>query len=70
MGKGDAFPWSKVQGLDTSPSVPSNAEVKDGWTYTSTSLYIFMSGYLTKHWRKFTFLSIKAKKKQKQIPGL
>jgi hypothetical protein len=35
-------------------SPPSNAEVKNMWSYTSSPLYIFMAWYLVKHRDKFT----------------
>jgi hypothetical protein len=36
-------------------SFPSNAEVKNTWSYASTPQYIFMSSYLLKHRDNFNF---------------
>jgi hypothetical protein len=38
-------------------SPPSITEVKNVWSYTSTSPYVFMAWYLVKHKDKFTFKS-------------
>jgi hypothetical protein len=39
-------------------SPPSNAEVKNAWSYTSTPHYVFMAWYLVKHRDSFTFTLI------------
>jgi hypothetical protein len=36
-------------------SPPSNAEVKNAWSYTSTTPYVFMAWCLVKHRHNFTF---------------
>jgi hypothetical protein len=43
-------PWREA---DHSP--PSNAEVKNAWSYTSTPQYVFMAWCLVKHGDNFTF---------------
>jgi hypothetical protein len=36
-------------------SLPSSAEVKNAWSYTSTPQYVFMAWCLVKHRDNFTF---------------
>jgi hypothetical protein len=38
-------------------SFPTSAEVKNVWSYTSISLYVFMVCCLVKHWDNFTSFS-------------
>jgi len=40
-------------------SPPPNAEVKNAWSYTSTSPYVFMVYCLVKHRDNFTFFTSK-----------
>jgi hypothetical protein len=47
-------PGVKGQGCEADHSPPSSAEVK-AWSYTFTSIYVFMSWYLIKHRDSFTF---------------
>jgi hypothetical protein len=37
-------------------SLPSSAEVKNAWIYTSIPRYVFMAWCLVKHWYKFAFI--------------
>jgi hypothetical protein len=45
----------KRPGREADHSLPSIAEVKDVWRYTSTPQYAFMAWYLVKHRDNFTF---------------
>jgi hypothetical protein len=51
----------KWPGREADHSPPSDAEIKNAWSYTSTSLlvkqYDFMAWYLVKHWDRFNFYS-------------
>jgi len=40
---------------ETDHSCPSSAEVKNAWSYTSTTKFVFMAWYLVKHRNNFTF---------------
>jgi len=46
---GDSFPEVKWLGHEADQSPPSNAEIKDLWSYTSTLPYFFMVWCLTKY---------------------
>jgi hypothetical protein len=50
-----AFPGIKRPGREADHSPPSNAEVKNAWSYTSTPQYVFMTWCLVKHRDNFTF---------------
>jgi hypothetical protein len=45
----------KWLGCEVDHSPPSNAKVKNAWSYTSTPQYVFMAWYLVKHSDNFTF---------------
>jgi hypothetical protein len=45
----------KRSGREADHSPPSNAEVKNAWSYTSTPQYVFMTWCLVKHRDSFTF---------------
>jgi hypothetical protein len=51
-------------GADHSP--PSSAKVKNVWSYTSISQYVFMAWCLVKHRNNFTFTFTDRKKKECQ----
>jgi hypothetical protein len=42
MGTGGSFPGVKQLERESDHSLPTNAEVKNKWIYTSTLLYVFM----------------------------
>jgi hypothetical protein len=46
-------PWRSGRGAD--PPLPSSAEVKNTWSYTSPPQYVFMAWCLVNHKDKFTF---------------
>jgi hypothetical protein len=48
VGTGSYFPDGKAAG-GWNHSPPSSAVVKNAWSYTSTSPYVFMVWYLVKH---------------------
>jgi hypothetical protein len=48
----------KWLGREPDHSPPSNAEVKNAWSYTSTPQYVFMAWCLVKHRDNFTFLPL------------
>jgi hypothetical protein len=52
MGTRGSFPGVKQQGREADHSLPTSAEVKKMWIYTSTPLYVFMA---VKHRDNFTF---------------
>jgi hypothetical protein len=43
-------PWVKQPGGNADHSLPSSAEVKNVWSYTSIPQYIFMAQCLIKQW--------------------
>jgi hypothetical protein len=45
----------KRPGREADHSLPSSAEVKNAWSYTSTPQYFFMAWCLVKHRDNFTF---------------
>jgi hypothetical protein len=45
----------KRPGCEADHSPSSSAEVKNGWSYTSTKSYVFMVWYLVKHRNNFAF---------------
>jgi hypothetical protein len=45
----------KRPGREADHSPPSNAEVKNAWSYISTPQYVFMAWCLVKHSDNFTF---------------
>jgi hypothetical protein len=45
----------KLPGREAAHSPPSSAEVKNAWSYTSTSQHVFMAWCLVKHRDNFTF---------------
>jgi hypothetical protein len=47
----------KLLELEADPSLPSSAEVKNAWRYTSTPQYVFMAWYLVKYKENFAFMS-------------
>jgi hypothetical protein len=52
-GTGGSFPRSKAAEAYHSP--PSNAEVENAWSYTSTPPYVYMAWCLVKYRDNFTF---------------
>jgi hypothetical protein len=42
-------------GHEANHSLPSSAEVKNSWSYTSTPQYVFIAWFLVKHRDTFTF---------------
>jgi hypothetical protein len=52
---GALFLGVKWLGCEADNSPPSSAKVKNAWSYTSTSLYVFMVWHLSKHRDDFTF---------------
>jgi hypothetical protein len=57
-GTGGSFRGSKAAGAWSCPLIPSSAEVKNAWSYTSSPKYVFMAWCLVKHRDKFTFTTI------------
>jgi hypothetical protein len=56
-GTGGSFPGGKAAGREAHHSPPTNAEVKETWTYTSPPPYAFKTWCLiVKHREIFTFL--------------
>jgi hypothetical protein len=55
MGTRDSFPGVKRPEREADQSLPSSAEVKNAWSYTSTPQYAFTVLCLIKHRDKFTF---------------
>jgi hypothetical protein len=49
-------------GHETGHSLPSSAEVKNVWSYTSIHPYIFMAWFLVKHRDNLTYLTIEITK--------
>jgi hypothetical protein len=45
----------KRPGPEADHSPPSNAEIKNAWSYTFTPQYVFMAWCLVKHRNDFTF---------------
>jgi hypothetical protein len=58
-GGGGRSPDVKRPKRDADYSLPSNAEAKDAWSYSSTPQYVFMAWYLVKHRNNFSFISSK-----------
>jgi len=56
VGTWGSFPRIKQPVCEADHSHPSSAEVKDAWSYTFTSPYIFMVWYLVKHRDSFTLI--------------
>jgi hypothetical protein len=54
MGTGSPYFWDKAAGECRWP-LPSSAEIKNAWSYTSTPQYVFMAWCLVKHRDNFTF---------------
>jgi hypothetical protein len=50
--------WVKRPGREADHYLPTSAEVKNGWSYTSTPQYAFMTWYLVKHRDNFTIAFI------------
>jgi hypothetical protein len=50
------FPEIKQLKREADHSPPSSVELKNAWSYTSTSPYVFMAWYLVKHMDNFTLL--------------
>jgi hypothetical protein len=48
-------PWVKRPGREADHSPPSSVEVKNVWSYTYTSPYVFMAWCLVKRRNSFTF---------------
>jgi len=55
MGTGTLSQGLKRPGSEAGHLRPSSAGVKNGWSYTSTPLYVFMVWFLVKHRDIFTF---------------
>jgi hypothetical protein len=51
----------KRSGRESDHSPPSSAEVKNAWSYTSTSQYVFMAWCLVKHSDNFTFTEFRTR---------
>jgi hypothetical protein len=49
MGTGGSFPGVKQPGCEADHSPPSNAEVKNAWSYTSNPQHAFVAWCLVKH---------------------
>jgi len=49
------FPGVKRPKCEADNSLPSCAEVKNAWSYTSALPYVFMEWYLVNHGDKFTY---------------
>jgi hypothetical protein len=49
MGPAVFSPGVKRPGREADHSSPSNTEIKDAWTDTSTTPYVFMAGCFIKH---------------------
>jgi hypothetical protein len=49
MGTGTLSLGVKRPGCEADHSLPSSAEVKNAWSYTSTPQYVFMAWCLVKH---------------------
>jgi hypothetical protein len=47
----------KRPGREAEHLPPSGAEVKNAWSYTSTSLYAYVAWWLVKHRENFTFIN-------------
>jgi hypothetical protein len=52
MGAATLSLGAKWLGRDAEHSLPSSAEVKNEWRYTSTPQYVFMSWCLIKQWAR------------------
>jgi hypothetical protein len=48
-GPGDLFAGVKWSGREANYSPPSSAEVRNMWSYTTISTYVFMAWCLVKH---------------------
>jgi len=48
-------PRANLPGCKDDHSLPSGAEVRNAWSYTSTPPQVFMSWCLVKYWYNFTF---------------
>jgi hypothetical protein len=55
-GGAATFSFPKYPGREADHLPPSSAEVKNAWSYTSTSQYVFMAWCLVKHRNNFTCL--------------
>jgi hypothetical protein len=55
MGTRGSFPGGKAAGVEAYHLPPSSAVVKNAWSYTSTTQYIFKAWCLIKHRDNFTF---------------
>jgi hypothetical protein len=55
MGTRDPFPGVMRQGREADYSPPSSAEVKNAWTYISTTQYVFLAWCLVKHRDNFFY---------------
>jgi len=52
-----SFPGNEATGREADHSPPSSAEVKNAWSYTSTSQYAFTTWCSVKNYRdNFTFI--------------
>jgi hypothetical protein len=61
MGTMGSFPGGKAAGAWSWPLTPSNAEVKNEWSYTSTPQYAFMPWCSVKaQWQLYLYLYLKA----------
>jgi hypothetical protein len=56
---GSLSPSFKRPGREADLSLPSSAEVKNAWSYTTTPPYVFMACCLIKHRDNFIFVTVK-----------
>jgi hypothetical protein len=61
MGTGGCFPGVKQPESEADHSSPSSAEVKNAWSYTSTSQYAFMAWCLGKAQEKLSLFTFSMK---------
>jgi hypothetical protein len=53
-----SYPGGRGPGSEVDHSPLSSAEVRNAWSYSSTSQYVFLQWYLVKNGDKFTFMFI------------
>jgi len=61
MGPGAPSSGVKLPGHEVDDSLPSSAEVKNVWSYTSTPPYVFTAWCLVKHRDNFAFAFVHIK---------
>jgi hypothetical protein len=64
MDTGALSPGVKLPGREADHSPPSSAEVKNAWSYTSTSPFVFIAWCLVKYRDNFTFNSPRLERKR------